>query len=284
MIFHARLPGRLPKDDDYRALADVIAKEAQPGDVVLLYPWWTEKARLFMPESVPVLGYLGSDTEDLTDHPRIWLLAQPHLPKSDLSGFLKQFEQGRSRVGDPREFGNLQLSLYRNDRFRPLAFSAAERLAEARVYVDSPNGRIDCQWTGKGHQCPGAGFLRVQREWHEVNQIPRHCLYMHAPGGPARLVAEWQNVPGGTNLALEGGIIWEYAAQQEPEKSDVVVRAEDGNGQQLLGFVAKKGVETFYREHAASPAQPFTLRLSVQADNNASRQMCLDVFARGGNP
>lgn len=281
MVFHARLPGRLPKDADYAELQATLAKEAQPGDVLLLYPWWTERARLYAPDSLPVIGYLGSDTEDLTAHPRIWLLAQPHLPKSDLSGFLDQFEKDRKKLGEPRAFGTLELSLYQNGRYRPPLFTASEQLAQARVYLENGSQRIDCPWNGRAHQCPNAGYLRAQQEWHEVNEIPRHCLYFHPPGGQARMVVEFPNVPAADEVGLEGGIVWEYAAHHNPELSDVRVTAESGDGRELLAFTAKKGVETFYRESAKGPAQPFTLRLTVQADNPQNRQTCIDFFARG---
>ena len=35
----------------------LLAAERQPGDVVLLAPWWTERARIFVPEGLPVVGY-----------------------------------------------------------------------------------------------------------------------------------------------------------------------------------------------------------------------------------
>lgn len=80
LLFHLRLPGRLPSEGDYRAVAERLKAEARPGDAVLLFPWWAERARLFVPPEVPVYGYLGSDKDDLAAHSRIWVLGQPELP------------------------------------------------------------------------------------------------------------------------------------------------------------------------------------------------------------
>lgn len=281
ILFHARLPGRLPDEQSYTAAASAIDAEFQPGDVVLLQPWWTERARLFMAPRIPVLGYLGSDTEPLESAPRIWLLQQPHLPKSGSGSFLEQFSVDRARVGDVKKFGNLEVSLWKNGRYRPARFDAAEMVSQARVYLELPNGqRSDCPWNGRAHQCPQAGHLRVAREWHEVNQIPRHCLYMHPPGGEGRIVAEFQNVPPGERIQLEGGIVWEHAPKMG-EFTDVAVNAQ-ANGQNVLSVTFKAGVETFYRQEAPSPASPFTLKLSAQSQNPNARELCVDFFTRAG--
>jgi len=49
LYFQLSLPGRLPTEGDYRGVAAALAKESQTGDVLLLYPWWAERARLYVP-------------------------------------------------------------------------------------------------------------------------------------------------------------------------------------------------------------------------------------------
>lgn len=281
IVFHARMPGRIPTEADHTAAAAAVSAEFQRGDVVLLQPWWTERARLFMPPNVPVIGYLGSDTEALEDAPRIWVLSQPDLPKSGASDFFEQFSVDRARVGEPRRFGELELSLWKNGRYRPAVFNAAEQLSQARVYLESANGaRADCPWNGRAHQCPQAQHLRAAAEWHEVNQVPRRCVYLHPPGGDNRIVAEWSNVQPGERLQLEGGIVWEHAAKAG-DVSDVTVSAQV-NGNPVLFMNIKAGVETFYRHEAPSPPGPFTLRLVAQAQNPAHRELCIGLFTRAG--
>ncbi|HXN41843.1 MAG TPA: hypothetical protein VN918_08660, partial [Myxococcaceae bacterium] len=118
LVFHATLGQRLPTDSDYQAMARFLAARAEPGDCVLFYPWWAERARTYLPDSLPAVGYLGSDQDSLREFRRIWVLAQPRLPRSDLAHFERIFSPGRAQLEAPRGFGPLQLTPYRNDRFR----------------------------------------------------------------------------------------------------------------------------------------------------------------------
>ncbi|HEX8699767.1 MAG TPA: hypothetical protein VF815_13070, partial [Myxococcaceae bacterium] len=61
LLFYVRLPQRLPTEADYAAVKARIQAELRPGDAVLLFPWWAERARLYVPPEVPVYGYFGSD-------------------------------------------------------------------------------------------------------------------------------------------------------------------------------------------------------------------------------
>ena len=91
LTFNLHLPSLQVGDTDYSAAAATIEREGQPGDVVFLYPWWTERARPFVAERFPVVGYLGAYSAPLQRHPRIWLLSQPRLPRSDLDEFMREF-------------------------------------------------------------------------------------------------------------------------------------------------------------------------------------------------
>lgn len=284
LVFQLRLPGRFPSEADYRSVAETLRAEARPGDAVLLFPWWTEKARLYLPPELPVYGYLGSDADDLSAHPRVWVLGQPELPRSNVSGFQAAFLPGRTAVGTPRRMGPLELTLYENGRYRPRRFVASEAYAKARVYLESPEGtRRDCPFNGREHRCPGPPHLYVAPEWHEIHYQPRHCLWMHAPGGPERLVAEFDGVPGGTELRLEGGIIFEYAVRHEPGLSTVHFGVEDAATHEPLVEIAQPpGLEGVQKgSRVLPPGGPRTVKVWVRADNPETRQVCLDVFALG---
>jgi hypothetical protein len=289
LLFYVRLPGKFPSDEDYRAVSERLRAELRPGDAVLLFPWWTERARLYLPPEVPVYGYFGSDRDELSAHPRIWVLGEPRLPRADESGFLKAFLPYRTPVGQPFDAGNLTLTLYSNGRYRPHLFVASEASAKARVYLESPDGtRRPCPFDGRAHRCPGPPHLYVAPEWHEINYEPHHCLWMHPPGGKDRLVAEFDNVPSGTSLHIEGGIIFEYTFGR-PRASDIHMGVEDArSGEKLLDTVVKQGVPGVQKaERELPPGPPRTVKVWTQADNADSRQVCLDVFAlgpAGGSP
>lgn len=282
LLFHLRLPGRLPSEGDYRAVAERLKAEARPGDAVLLFPWWTERARLFVPPDVPVYGYLGSDRDDLAAHPRIWVLGQPELPRSDEDAFLAAFQPERRAVGEPRREGPLSLTLYENGRHRPRRFSATDAYARARVYVESPDGtRRDCPFDGKTHRCPGANYLYVAPEWHEVLYEPRRCLWMHAPGGKQRLVAEFDGIPGGLGLRLEGGIIWEHAHPRDARLTTTYLGVDDARGgARLVEVAVPPGLEGVQKAEVRLPeGEARTVKVWVQSDNAERRQVCLDVLA-----
>jgi hypothetical protein len=283
LLFYARLPGRLATEADYHAVSERLRAELRPGDAVLLFPWWTERARLYLPPEVPVYGYFGSDRDDLNAHPRIWVLSEPQLPNADEEGFLSAFLPKRTAVGQPFQAGHLTLTLYQNGRYRPHLFVASEAYAHARVYLESPDGtRQPCPFDGHVHRCPGPPHLYVAPEWHEILYEPRHCLWMHPPGGKQRLVAEFDNVPAGTGLRLEGGITFEYTYSR-PHLSNIHMGVDDARtGQSLLDVVVPQGVPGVQKaEVTLPPGEPRTVRIWSQADNPELRHLCLDLFALG---
>lgn len=294
LAFHARLPSRLPSDDDYRRLAEVLAREARADDAVLLFPWWTERARLFLPEEPLVIGYLGSDADPLVHHPRVWVLAQPELPRADARSFWDAFSQGRRRIGEAKTFGNLQLMLFENGRHRPIGFSAPAEVASAAlrgdgsgvaVYVESADGtRVPCPLTGArgAFRCPGAPHLYARAEWHEVRYEPRRCLYMHPPGGASRLVAEFPQASLGREAILEAGVIWEHAVKKGGRITATTVALEDpSTGERLAEVVLPPGREGFERARVSGDGRRRALRIAVSSPNPDARQICVDFTAFG---
>ncbi len=285
LLFQLTLPSRPPTDEQYRSVAAVLQREARAGDVLLLYPWWTERGRLFAPASVPVVGYLGSERDPLTRFSRIWVLAQPNLPRSDLRAFHREFLPARARWGEPRIFGNLQLELYRNEQYRPTIFSAVSASASARVYIDSPaGGRVECPFDGSAHRCPGPERLHVAPEWHESFFQPRFCLWMPPPGGARRLVAEFPNLPNGDRWVLEAGIVWESAPRTDPGLTTTHVGVEDtATGRELLALAIPPSIEGVnYAERPGLGLPPaLGARLWIQSDNPALRDTCVELTSQG---
>ncbi|MBZ4410248.1 hypothetical protein K8640_18745 [Myxococcus sp. XM-1-1-1] len=282
LLFHLRLPGKLPTEEGYRAVARRLQSQARPGDAVLLFPWWTERARLFVPPGLPVYGYLGSDTDDLSAHPRVWVLGQPELPRSDEAAFLKDFLPERRAVGEPEREGSLTLTLYENGRHRPRRFTASDVVSRARVYLESDDGaRQACPFSGSAHRCPGQGNIYVAAEWHEVLYEPRHCLWMPAPPGDQKLVAEFDGVPGDVSLSLEGGIIFEYAFPKDAQLTTALLGVDDAaSGERLLDVAIAPGQEGVKKaEVRLPPGAPRTVKVWVRSRNPDRRQVCLDVLA-----
>jgi hypothetical protein len=281
LLFHATLPPRLPEEADHAAAAAAVAQGKQPGDVVLLHPWWTERARLFMPEDVPVVGYQGSDGASLEQAPRIWVLSQPELPRAGTSAFWEAFRPGRLRLGEERRFGTLDLSLFRNGRYRPTLLSAAGAVAQARAYVESAPGvrKVECVRDGHGFQCPGT-TARAAVEWREVRFEPRPCVYLFPPGGPDRLVLELPDVPAAERLSLEAGLIWERAAYHHPHLRPVLVGVDGASGETLAQVSIAPGAEGYHRDLRPRPP-PGPLRLWIRSEVAENREVCADLLVQG---
>lgn len=272
--FQLKLPTALPSEADYQALAKVLEQERQPGDVVLLAPWWIERARIFVPEGLPVVGYYGSDGVDLRQHRRVWVIANPSLPGFSWSGFLKQFERARSEDGATRSFGPLELKRYQNGRARPLLFSAAQALATAQLYLEGPGGRQPCAFSGRSWRCPNGG--EVVEEWRELHFEPHRCLRFYPPGGPTKLVAEFSNVPATDTLELITGYAWERGYYRNQDSTDFGVEV---NGAAEVTTLLP-GVEKVYRVERSNTAAG-TVRAWVQANNAQNREVCFELLGYG---
>lgn len=270
LAFQLWLPSTHVAEADYQAVATVLAAEKQQGDVVLLAPWWTERARLYVPEGLPVVGYQGSDGDALERHPRIWVLSQPRQPNAGLGAFEKAFLPGRTALGEERRFGNLSLRLYTNGRHRPVTFDATEALARAQVYLEQPDGqRQPCGWTGANFRCPNGKV--VGAEWHEVHFAPYRCVKLEAPGGPTRVVVELTASASDTST-LSAGHIWEYGAYRDGISPGNVTVEIDGRAQALEIPV---GSERMHRAEGPALAEGSRVRLSYQSQNPTARVACL---------
>jgi hypothetical protein len=270
LIFQLWLPSTHVAEADYQAVGTVLGAERQPGDVVLLAPWWTERARIFVPEGLPVVGYQGSDADSLERYPRIWVLSEPHQPYADLADFEKAFNPSRTPVNAERRFGNLALRLYQNGRYHPVTLDAAEALAQAQVYLESPDGnRQPCTWTGAGHRCPNGKV--VARELHEVHFAPYSCVKMEAPGGTTRVVMEF-TASAADSSALSAGYIWEYGAYKDGITSTPVFLEVNGQAQALDLPV---GDELMDRMEGPAIPEGARVRIGLSSGNPTARVVCV---------
>ena len=273
--FQLQLPRAFPSDGDYRAVAGALAAARAPGDVVLLHPWWTERARLFLPPDLPVVGYLGDTTDDLLEHPRIWVRANERLPRTPDTDFRRNFLPDRTQAGEPRQLGPLTLTPYRNGRARKVALSLIDAFDRLEISVEGPGETAaqPCRRSGARMQCPFDASVEVA--WHEVLYQPVRCLFLLPPGGPARIAVRFPEVPAGT-LLLEAGITWEHAWKRERSDVQLTVAGPAGN----LHLRIPQGHEGFVSGDAPQPA-PGPVTLTVQADDPHEREVCVRLRVLG---
>lgn len=274
LAFQLWLPSTHVAEADYQQVAQVLAAERQPGDVVLLAPWWTERARIYVPDGLPVVGYQGSDADALERYPRIWVLSQPRQPRAGMGAFEAAFSPSRTPLNEARRFGNLELRLYQNGRHRPTVLDAADALATAQVYLETPDGnRQPCTWTGAGHRCPNNRV--VAKEWHEVHFAPYQCVKMEAPGGATKLVVELTS-PAADFSSIEAGYIWEYGAYKDGVTASDVSLEINGQAQ---GFELPTGDELMHRREGPALAEGSRVRIAVSSQNPNARVICVVMRA-----
>lgn len=248
LLFHLRLPWQLPSEADHRAAAEHIARGAREGDVVLLHPWWTERARLFAPKHLPVVGYLGSDGDALADHPRIWLLSQPDLPRAGRADFDAKFLPGRKPEDRPAKFGRIEVALFENGRHRPALWRATTSLRAAEAPI----------------------------AWHEVRFAPKRCLTVAlAKRGTAEIALP--PLVAGAELTLEAGFIWDSAFRGG---SPVEVQLELEGAPPLSLTLAPRREGLSERTLAPFPGAP-SGKLLIRTAHPANREVCVDVTVRG---
>ena len=273
VAFQLWLPSTHVAEADYQAVSQVLAAERQPGDVVLLVPWWTERARIFVPEGIPVVGYQGSDADSLERHRRFWVLSEPHQPRSGIGDFERVFLPSRNPLGEERRFGNLRLRLFQNGRHRPLAFSAADLVAQqqAQVYLEGPDGnRQPCAPIQGGFRCPNGRI--VAKEWHEVHFAPYECVKLEAPGGPTRVVVEFNAPAAADQSSLTAGFIWEYGSYWDGITPGSI--ALEVNGAPQTMELATRD-ELMHRIEGPAIPENARVRFWLSSQNPSARVVCV---------
>lgn len=274
--FQLRLPSTHVDEKDYQDVARVLAAEAQPGDAVLLAPWWTERARIYLPPNLEVVGYQGSDFDDLELHPRVWVLSEPKLPKADYPAFYEKFAPARTAVGQMREFGNLRLQLFTNGRYRPITFSAGQLLTRSQVYLESADGqRQSCPFDGqRSFRCQSS---QVLVEWREIKFAPRQCIRFWPPGGASKLVLELPPVPASAALGLRAGMVWDRGYSHDARLTPTTVNVEV-DGQVTSSLTIPAGLEGLQKAIAPAAPEGAKVRLTSQSANAESRELCVELY------
>jgi hypothetical protein len=276
LYFQLSLPSKLPTEADHQAAARFIAERAEPNDVVLLFPWWTDRARLYLPERIPLVGYLGSDADALKKYARIWVVAQPQLPKANQSEFERLFLPQRTPVSEPSRFGPIEVRLYSNGRYAPTSFSVDRALDSARVFLEGADGTTaDCQRFGaSGFQCREGGI--VAAEWHEVNFEPIRCLFVRPPRRGLRMVLMLPPEQVADIGLVRGGLVWDRPYYKNPEYTAVKVTLTRSDSDVVSTMTIEPGFVGMKEERIVGGGGGGELRFTVETANAEMRELCFD--------
>jgi len=242
LLAQAGLPGRLPGPLDWQATAALLARDARPGDLLVVSPPWLERAREVAPHGVRVLAAARLDLEPLHGVTRAWLLSAPAAP---LAGWATEASLARRATrADPQRLGALEVIRFDlSAPAQPLA-SLAERAPP-----------------------PAAAALR------EAGGLPRRCLVLApAPGAP--LVLAFPATRLGRTLAGHAALL--------PGAGDGPVRLAfqvDGAEAGAVELRAADGWLAWQVDTGAAAGGVHDLTLVATTAGDAARPVCLEALA-----
>ncbi len=248
---------------------------ARPGDGVAALPFWAERIKLFS-RGLPVVALprLAEDVES-ERYSRLWVLAQPDLPRSGAAAELEALDRELSRVSGPKRFGPLSLSLYEPRSGRAPSYDFLAHLGDAQVSIggDEP---ADCAARPGGFQCPRGPWNYVAPEWHEFDFLPRRCLWTH-PVGPEPLRLRYSQVPLRGGLRGGFGIVGQAAEQKQGAPVSVAVLVDGSRSAELTLSPGDPGWHEFDLGLPGLGAGGHEVELDVSAPDPAMRHFCLDA-------
>lgn len=242
LIAQAALASRLPGPLDWQAAAALLARDARPGDLVVVAPPWLERAREVVPHGVPVVAPASLDGEPLAGVTRAWLLTAPGAP---LDGWEVETALARRAANaDPQRLGGLEVIRYElSTPVLPLA-----------SLVDRP-------------PAPARAALR------EAGGLPRRCLLVEPVAGAPVVLAFPATRLGRT---LEG-----HAALL-PGPGDAPVRVAFQVDGAEVGAVEVRPGDTWLPYQVDTSRSAFgahEVTLLVSAAGEPARTVCLEVLA-----
>jgi hypothetical protein len=189
LLYWARLPYRLPSPDEYQSAQHELLGTAHPGDAVAVLPYWADRAKLYL-HGFPVVTLPNLAREDVERYARLFVLAQPDLPRSSAGTELEALGRKLALVSGPKRFGPLSLSLYQPRPGHEPSLDFTSQIERAQVSV----GAESCGPIAGGFQCPRGAWDHVRAEWHEFEFLPRRCLWAQ-PAGAEPLILTFDQVP-----------------------------------------------------------------------------------------
>lgn len=288
--FWATLPGRLPSDDDYRAVNAHLQTNARDGDIAVLAPSWADRGRDFL-TAIPVFAGYDLSAEPPPGTRRQWLVALADAPRFSLDearASLRARSTGSTGSTESADstgpntgvrIGALWVEPF--DAPGPgKRWQLSESLDRAQVTV----GPERCQRRADGRfQCRRGDWNHVMAGWYEVEEWPFHCVWAHPVTG-ASLRIGVPDVPTGS---LHGHAAFVGLSAQ---RSNVPVHLEARRRGQVVGrwtFESRTGIQPFQSEPVPSLSAADVdvdddggvgLELVVTSPDAGARHFCFDAW------
>jgi hypothetical protein len=242
LLAQAALPARLPSPLDWHAAAALLARDARPGDALLLAPAWLERAREVAPQGVPVLAATRLEAERLPGVTRAWLLSAGDAPRAGWEA--ETALARRAARSDPQQLGALEV----------IRFDLSSPVLPLASLADRPPP-------------PSRAALR------EAGGLPRRCLLL-TPVPGATLALPFPATPLGRTLAGHAALL--------PGPGDATVRLAfqvDGVELGAVEVRARDGWLPFELDTSRSAFGARDLTLVATVAGPAARPVCLEALA-----
>ncbi len=279
IVFWVRLPGRLPSEADYQSLGRAISAEARPGDGVAFAPAWAERGKLFV-GGLPTVTLPDLALEPEAErYARLWLIAEPDLPRSDAAATLRALDARLARTGEPRRFGPLSLSLYAPREGRRTRTDFVAQLGEATVSIrGAPPERCEAAPDGSGFLCPRGRWSYVRPEWHEFDFLARRCLWAH-PVGPEPLELRFPKAELAHGFRGGMGLVGTAADSPNLAPVELAFLVDGAPAATLTLSPGQPGFHPFEIDLPGLVAGPHDVALRIATPNPAMRHFCFDAVA-----
>ena len=277
IVYDVTLPGRMPRERDQQAAADVIRAQVVSGDAVAVLPEWAERVRGMLP-GVPFISAPDLATADLSRVKRLWLVELPSLPRGDVPNREREATAHLKEDGAVQTFGKVLLKRYVNPDFKEPLFDFTRDIGRAQVWIDAQGRRMDCTLDGTTHRCGRAGT--VAHEIREIEFTPYDCVGANPVGRNFPLVVDYPDAILGTKLhvmaAVTGEMGWRHGEGRTPVDFNLEI-----DGQQMGAIHIPVGTVPPQRSEIDTskldPKVPHDVRFSVLTENPKDREFCFDA-------
>jgi len=285
VVGHYVVQSRVVTDEQWRAAAERVRAQWQPGDLVVAAPAWADP--IVRRELGALLSLSDAARADLDRHDRLWALSiRGHRPLEAPD----RAPDHEAQVGPVR--------IFRWDlEPEPVLYDFVAHVREARVTI----GDRACRWQsgrprggglGQGPMQPGGRHqCDARRSWlwvgptvqEDLELRPRHCIWQH-PAAPEVIGATFEDVPLGDRVVLAGGLYYEHERMLEHGPVEVAVSL-DGT---LLGRMIHrdgdgwKQMEVSTRIPERGERERGDLRVEVTAPDPDLRTFCWAATVREG--
>jgi hypothetical protein len=233
MGHHVWVESRVPTDEDWKQAEAVIDEAHEPGDLVVISPWWASQGWTHLGRFMSVEQMAR---EDDTGYGRIWEVA--------LAGHRNEEYSSAGTLLSRTRAGRLTVLLYRFPEAPTNIYDFVEALEEdASVSMIDPAGRAEpCPFRTHprtGH-VPGAAvqsgkfFCDQRLPWNNVareviadlTNRPRLCIWAH-PVERKKVHVEYGSVPAGSVIVGHTGLKYE-AARERVDRPPIIMEITAG--------------------------------------------------------